>query len=64
MVQSGFGVCILPKMTIEGYNADVDIYPIYPEEYRVIGVACYEPSKNIPSVQKMYKVILDNFLEK
>lgn len=64
MVQSGFGVCILPKMTIDACNAEVDIYPIRPDEYRVIGVACYGPSKNVPSVQKMYQVILDNFLEK
>ena len=64
MVQSGFGVCILPEMTISAYSAEVDIYPIYPEEHRVIGVACYGPSKNVPSVQKMYQVIMDNFLEK
>ncbi len=64
MIQSGFGVCILPKMTTDAYNADVDIYPIYPEEYRVIGVACHEPGLKVPSVQKMYQMIVNIFSEK
>lgn len=63
MIQSGFGVCILPKMTTDAYNADVDIYPIYPEEYRVIGVACHEPGLKVPSVQKMYQMIVNIFSE-
>ena len=58
MVQSGFGVCILPKMTVEAYNADVDVYPIYPEAYRVIGISFYESVKNSPAVMKLYDTIV------
>ena len=64
MVQAGFGVCILPSMTVDSYNAEVDVYPIYPEEYRVIGVSCHDPSKTVPAVQKLYQLILELFLEK
>lgn len=63
MVQAGLGVCILPKMTTEAYNAEVDVYPIFPEAYRIIGVCCYESSKNTPVVAKLYDTIVETFKE-
>ena len=63
MVQSGFGVCILPRMTVEAYNANVDIYPIFPEAYRVIGISIFESAKSSPAVQKLYNMIVDIFGE-
>ena len=63
MVQSGFGVCILPRMTVEAYNANVDVYPIFPEAYRVIGISIFESSKNSLAVQKLYEMIVDIFKE-
>ncbi len=63
MVQAGFGVCILPQMLIQSFNVDVDIYPIEPEYYRVVGVAASDPSRSVPAVQKLYQLIIDTFSE-
>ncbi len=63
MVQSGIGVCILPKMTVESYNANVDVYPIYPEAYRVIGISAFESTRKTPIVNKLYNMIVDLFTE-
>lgn len=61
MVKAGFGVCILPKMTAEAYSADVGVYPIFPEAYRCIGICCYENSKTVPAVKKLYDTIIQMF---
>ncbi|MGN0368978.1 MAG: LysR family transcriptional regulator [Butyrivibrio sp.] len=61
MVSAGFGVCILPKMLIDSFDVDVDVYPVEPEYYRVIGIACSDPSRSVPAVQKLYNVIIDKF---
>lgn len=61
MVSAGFGVCILPKMLIDSFDVDVDVYPIEPEYYRVIGITCSDPSRSVPAVQKLYNVIIDMF---
>ncbi len=63
MVEAGFGVCILPKMVVDCFNVDVDIYPIEPAAYRVVGVSCYDPSRTVPAVQKLYQLIIDKFSE-
>lgn len=60
MVEAGMGVCILPRMVIDSFDIDVDSYPIEPESYRTIGIACYEPSKSAPAVQKLYDFISDS----
>ena len=64
MVEAGFGVCILPQMVVDSFDIDVDSYPIEPESYRVIGLACYEPSRSVPAVQKLYEFIVDTIKEK
>lgn len=64
MVQSGFGVCILPKMTVEAYNANVDVYPIMPEAYRVIGISIFDSAKTSPAVMKLYNMIIEMYGEK
>lgn len=64
MVEAGFGVCILPKMLVDCFNVQVDVYPVEPYNYRVIGVSCYDPSRSVPAVQKMYQLILDKFKQK
>ena len=61
MVEAGFGVCILPKMLVECFNVKVDVYPVEPYNYRLIGVSCYDPSRSVPAVQKMYQLILDKY---
>lgn len=64
MVEAGFGVCILPQMVVDCFNVNVDVYPIEPETYRVIGVACYDTSKSIPVVNKLYDLIIKKFEKK
>lgn len=61
MVEAGFGVCILPKMVVDCFNVNVDVYPVEPETYREIGVSCYDPSMSVPAVQKLYQLILQKF---
>ncbi len=60
MVEAGMGVCILPRMVVDSFDIDVDSYPIEPESYRVIGLACYEPSKSVPAVKKLYDFIVES----
>lgn len=64
MIEAGCGVCILPKLLVDAYDVNVDVYPIRPNAYRVIGVAFYEPSRNIPAVQKLYRLIIRLFADK
>ena len=61
MVEAGFGVCILPKMVVDCFDLKVDVYPVEPQNYRVVGVACYDPSRSVPAVQKLYQLILDKY---
>ena len=63
MVEAGFGVCILPKMVVDCFNLNVDVYPLEPETYRIVGVSCYDPSCSVPAVQKLYQMIIDKFSE-
>ena len=39
MVESGFGICILPSLILERAHGNVDAYPIEPMEYREFGIA-------------------------
>lgn len=61
MVEAGFGICILPEMVVSCFNHDVDVYPVKPDNFRVIGVACYDPSLSVPAVQKLYELILEKY---
>lgn len=63
MVEAGFGVCILPKMVVDCFNVNVDVYPVEPETYRIVGVSCYDPAKSVPAVQKLYDLIINKFSE-
>lgn len=64
LVEAGLGVCILPEMLIKCFNVDVDIYPIKPEEYRVVGVAAFDPALSVPAVKILYDTILELFEQK
>lgn len=61
MVEAGFGVCVLPKMVVDCFNVNVDVYPLEPETYRVVGVSCYDPALSVPAVSKLYDLILKKF---
>ena len=53
MVESGFGICILPSLILERAHGDVDTYPIEPAEYREFGVAVQNPAMMAPAVRQM-----------
>lgn len=53
MVESGFGICILPSLILERAHGNVDIYPIEPTEYREFGLAVLNPNMLAPAVRQM-----------
>ena len=53
MVESGFGICILPSLILERTHGDVDAYPIEPMEYREFGIAVQNPQMIAPAVRQM-----------
>ena len=44
MVEAGLGISIMPRMLLRSCTAAVKIYPIEPEEYRVVGLAVQRPT--------------------
>lgn len=57
MVESGFGVSIMPKLATIKHGKDVKIYPIKPEEFRTIGIACMNGNALSPAAKKMFEHI-------
>lgn len=53
MVESGFGICILPSLILERAHGSVDVYPIEPMEYREFGIAVQNPLMMAPAVRQM-----------
>ena len=57
MVESGFGVSIMPSLVLERYRGDAEIIPIEPLEYREFGIAVPNPQMMPPAVRQMLRVI-------
>jgi len=53
MVESGFGISILPSLILKRMHGDVDAYPIEPMEYREFGIAVQNPQMVAPAVRQM-----------
>ena len=53
MVESGFGICILPSLILERAHGNVDTYPIEPAEYREFGITVQNPEMIPPAVRQM-----------
>ena len=53
LVESGFGICILPSLILERAHGNVDTYPIEPAEYREFGIAVQNPDMIPPAVRQM-----------
>jgi DNA-binding transcriptional LysR family regulator len=58
MVESGFGICIMPELVMCNQKSDVDVYPIEPQEYRVIGISTLNQMFMAPAVKKMFDHII------
>ena len=59
MVESGLGICIMPSLLMESMRSDVDVYPIEPPEYRVIGICTKKELIISPAVNSMREHILE-----
>lgn len=58
MVECGFGICIMPELVMLRQNSKVDIYPIEPREYRIIGITTMNQVFMAPAVKKMFNHII------
>ncbi|RII36618.1 LysR family transcriptional regulator [Clostridium chromiireducens] len=61
MVESGFGICIMPELVMLNQNNHVDIYRIEPLEYRIIGITVLNPRFMAPAVKKMFTHIVNTY---
>ena len=59
MVEAGLGISIMPQMLLRDCKAAVKVYPIEPEEYRVVGLAVQRPASMAPAVEQMFHHIVD-----
>ncbi|MBQ7859288.1 MAG: LysR family transcriptional regulator [Faecalibacterium sp.] len=60
MVEAGVGMAIVPKLLLKNCHAAVNIYPIKPEELRVIGIATLRPGAMAPAVEQLYHHIVQH----
>ena len=59
LVASGFGICIMPELTMNGIPYEVRRYRMEPDAYRTIGLAALNPELMAPAVRTLYRYILD-----
>lgn len=64
MVESGFGISIMPELTAQKAADQVNVYPIFPKDYRVIGLACFDKKALSPAAAQMYNHIVEMFRKK
>ena len=60
MVASGFGICIMPELTMNNIPYEVKRYRVEPETYRTIGLAALHPERMAPAVRELYRHIIEN----
>ena len=58
-MEAGLGISIMPQLLLRHCNAHVKIYPIEPEEYRVVGLAVQRPTAMAPAVEQMFRHIVE-----
>lgn len=61
LVEKGFGICLMPELVMRDIPYEVECYPIFPEAYRVIGLAVLNPNFMAPAVRTMYNHILERY---
>lgn len=62
MVESGFGICLMPELVLSNIQSEVNTYVIKPEEYRIIGIACLRKSTLSPAAARLHDFIV-SYLE-
>ncbi len=64
MVESGFGICIMPELVIKHLHIhNVDAYTFKPEEYRILGLASTNKHFLSPAALKLHSFILTHLAE-
>jgi DNA-binding transcriptional LysR family regulator len=61
MVAAGMGICIMPQLVMSHLSYPVDIYPLEPSEYRIIGLAVLNPQYMAPAVRVLHQHIVDKY---
>ena len=59
MVEAGLGISIMPRLLLRQCTANIKIYPIDPEEDRVVGLAVQRPTAMAPAVEQMFHHIVE-----
>jgi len=59
MVENGFGISLMPRMLLDNIAYQVKVYPLVPEEYRIIGLVKSKQHTLLPTAQNMYTHIID-----
>ena len=55
MVECGAGICIMPELFTKTVSCNVDIYPIQPQQYRILGVCCLNLELLSPAAREILK---------
>ena len=58
-VQRGLGISLMAELILKKIQADVQVFPVYPEESRVIGLITQNKVPLSPAAGKMYEHIID-----
>lgn len=61
LVEKGFGICLMPELVMHDIPYQVECYPVYPQAYRIIGIAALNPNFMAPAVRTMYNHILKKY---
>jgi DNA-binding transcriptional LysR family regulator len=61
MVADGFGICIMPELTMQGISFQVKKYRLPDDASRVIGLATLPSQVMAPAVRTLYQFILKNY---
>ncbi len=64
MVAGGLGICIMPQLVMADIDHAVDVYPIEPSEYRVIGLSVSNSQYMAPAVKMIFQHIVDEYGQK
>lgn len=62
LVESGFGVSILPKLFLDANHADICIRPLKERYYRSLGIACFK-RENISSIAGKFMQFATEWME-
>ena len=59
MVEAGVGIALLPQLVLHGCTAAVDIWPLEPQEARIIGLSRPNTAAPAPAAEQMEQYIVE-----